>query len=449
MATIILSAASPQQPSLQALAASLVTELAGIGETDVQTFDLASIKLAYCQGEFDCWVKTPGYCRSLDTEQVIVQAIHDADNLILLDAITFGGHGYTLKRAMDRMICLLAPFFAKRAALTHHRGRYDHVANLFALGWLPAPDRSQARTWRELADANAINMLAPRYGSAVVDDSDRAAWPEAIRAMLASQAVPGATIDDRAPLRAALLEAAGPEAPDAAPVAAVDARAALRVAILNGSAKLKGTSASENLARALATRLEQGGAAVEQHAATEFIHDRGKALIAARAIADADLFVLVSPLYVDSLPALATHALELVAQVRTPRPAQFAAIINCGFPEPEQIRTAFRIARHFAARAGYAWAGGLPLGGGGALTPDRPLDAQHGPAEHVKRALDLAAPALLRREPIPQAAIEAMIARPIPDGLYRLLGDLGWRYQAYRNHVSQRELGARPLDPEA
>ncbi|MCE9577917.1 MAG: NAD(P)H-dependent oxidoreductase [Deltaproteobacteria bacterium] len=450
MATIILSAASPQHPSLQALAACLVTELARTGETDIQTFDLATIKLAYCQGEFDCWVKTPGYCRSLDTEQVIVQAIHDADNLILLDAITFGGHGYTLKRAMDRMICLLAPFFEKRAALTHHRGRYDHVANLFALGWLPAPDSSQARTWREFAEANAINMLAPRFGAAVVDDTDQEAWADAIREMLASEDVPGATLDDRAPLRAALIEAASPERPEgqAVPTAAVDARTAPRVAILNGSAKVKGTSASENLARALAVRLEQGGALVEQHVATEFIHDRGKALVAARAIAEADLFVLVTPLYVDALPALATHALELVAQVRNPDfpPAQFAVIINCGFPEPEQIRTALRIARHFAVRAGYAWAGGLPLGGGGSISPERPLDEQHGPAEHVKRALDLAAPALARREPIPAEAIEEMIARPMPDGLYRLMGDLGWRYQAYRNHVSQRDLKAKPLD---
>lgn len=157
-----------------------------------------------------------------------------------------------------------------------------------------------------------------------------------------------------------------------------------------------------------------------------------------RAIAESDLFVLATPLYVDALPALATHALELVALARNPAaaPARFA----------EQTRSAFRIARHFAARAGYAWADGLPLGGGGAITPERPLDDQHGPAEHVKRALDLAAPALARGEPIPADAIEAMVATPLPDPLYRLMGDLGWRYQAYRNHVSQRDLKARPLD---
>ncbi len=33
-----------------------------------------------------------------------VQAIHDASQLVLLDAVTFGGHSYTLKRAQDRLI---------------------------------------------------------------------------------------------------------------------------------------------------------------------------------------------------------------------------------------------------------------------------------------------------------------------------------------------------------
>jgi hypothetical protein len=62
-----------------------------------------------------------------------------------------------------------------------------------------------------------------------------------------------------------------------------------------------------------------------------------------------------------------------------------------------------------------------------------PLDARHGPAEHVKKALDLAAPGLAQGDAIPPAAIERMAASPMPDILYRLVGDMGWRYQAYKN----------------
>lgn len=440
MTTVVLSAASSRLPSLQALSTVLEDELRRAGQTDTRTFELATMRLAYCQGEFDCWTRTPGLCRAHDAESDIVQAIHDASQLVLLDAVTFGGHSYTLKRAQDRLICLLSPFFEKRASLTHHAARYERAASLLALGWAPVSDVEVAETWRELAVANAVNMLAPRVGAVLLGDADRAQWPAAIRSLLASSDVPGAGIPARAPLREALLHAAA-GVPRAA--SAVSPRSA---ALVVGSAKIRGTSLSENMARALAARLEAQGVTTKLHAATEFLHD-DSAMAAARAIAVADLFVLVTPLYVDALPALATHALECIARARADAatPARFAAIINCGFPEPEHNRTALRIARHFAASARYDWAGGLPLGGGGALDPTVPLDAQHGPAEHVKSALDLAAPCLASGNVVPTAAIEQMAASPMPDVLYRLVGDMGWRYQAHKNGLAQAALRARPL----
>lgn len=441
MATVVLSAASPALPALQELSALVDAELRAGGERDVTTFALATTKLAYCQGEFDCWVKTPGLCRAHDAEALIVQAIHDADRLVLLDAVTFGGHSYVLKRAQDRFICLISPFFEKRAALTHHEGRYERMPSQFALGWMPAADTAASETWAALADANALNMLAPHVGAAVFDDVSRAAWPERIRAVLASTAVPGANISGRPPLRETLFEAARG-------VATTAGLAPPRTAaVVVGSAKVRGTSVSENLARALCARLEQAGVTTVTHFATEFLRD-DHALATARAVAAADLFVLVTPLYVDAFPALVTHALETVAAVRAPSiaPARFATLVNCGFPEPEHTRTALRIGRHFAAAAGYTWAGGLPLGGGGAVNPAVPLDEQHGPAEHVKRALDLAVPSLARGEAIPLDAIERMAASPMPDIAYRIAGDLGWRYQAHKNGLAQAALRARPLD---
>jgi multimeric flavodoxin WrbA len=133
MTTVILSAGCLELPSLRALEGVVRAQLLQWGETQIQTFELASMKLAYCQGEFDCWVKTPGVCRAHDAEQDIVRAIHDAERLVLIDAVTDGGHSYIVKRAQDRMICLLSPFFEKRASLTHHERRYDKMARLYAL----------------------------------------------------------------------------------------------------------------------------------------------------------------------------------------------------------------------------------------------------------------------------------------------------------------------------
>jgi multimeric flavodoxin WrbA len=438
MSTVILSASSAELPSLQALEVLVRAELAQKGETQIHTFELAQLKLAYCQGEFDCWVKTPGVCRAHDAEQDIVRAIHDADRVVLIDAVTYGGHSYTLKRAQDRLICLLSPFFEKRASLTHHGSRYDKPASLYALGWMPRQDGTEARTWCELADGNAINMLAPTVGAVVVDDDHRDAWAAEVCAMLGSSAHPGENIDGRGPLRDALREAARPEATPATLGAPCTA------AILVGSAKIKGTSVSETMARALAARLQRDGVTTALHFATDFVHDKKAAEVAA-GIARSDLFILVTPLYVDALPALVVHALDHVARAHTSG-GRFAAVVNCGFPEPEHDRTAMRIARHFCARTGYRWAGGLPLGGGGTLKPDVALDDQHGPAEHVKQSLDLAAESLGRGDDIPARALELMMKSPLPDLAYRLMGDLGWRYQAHRHGLAQRDLRSRPLE---
>ena len=70
-----------------------------------------------------------------------MRAIHDADRVVMLDAVTFGGHSYTMKRAQDRLICLISPFFEKRASLTHHEARYAPYAKPLQARMDAAPGR--------------------------------------------------------------------------------------------------------------------------------------------------------------------------------------------------------------------------------------------------------------------------------------------------------------------
>jgi hypothetical protein len=39
-----------------------------------------------------------------------------------------------------------------------------------------------------------------------------------------------------------------------------------------------------------------------------------------------------------------------------------------------------------------------------------------------------------------------MATAAMPDVLYRMVGDFGWRYRAYQNGVKQTELRARPFE---
>jgi len=221
--------------------------------------------------------------------------------------------------------------------------------------------------------------------------------------------------------------------------------------LIIGSAKPAGQSTSEALGNYLAQRLQERGIVMTtQHVARALrTEERAAALLAA---ADAaDIVLLAFPLYVDGLPYLATQALERIAAHRlsqpAPRPAAFLAIANCGFPEAAHNATALAICREFADAAGFAWAGGLALGEGGAIG-GRPLAVVGGMAHNVVAALDLVAAALAEGKPAPTEAITRM-ARPfIPARAYMLMGNLGWLSQARRNRVFTR-LGARPFRPAA
>jgi hypothetical protein len=63
------------------LAAWLAAQLHRAGDSDARFFELAATKLAYCQGEFDCWVKTPGICPCSQCRRGDPAAIHEGDNL--------------------------------------------------------------------------------------------------------------------------------------------------------------------------------------------------------------------------------------------------------------------------------------------------------------------------------------------------------------------------------
>jgi len=218
-----------------------------------------------------------------------------------------------------------------------------------------------------------------------------------------------------------------------------------RVLLLVGSAK-RPKSTSESLGTYLLERLEGQGFETEMlllHRALR--SEAGQAELLA-ATDRADLLVLAFPLYVDTLPHLAIKALELIAEHRqAEKPSQgqrMLAIANCGFPEAAHNDTALTICRQFAHEAGFDWAGALSLGGGQTID-GRALAQVQGMARNVIRALDLAADALARGEPVPSDAEGFMSKSIVPAWAYIWMGGIGWKRQA-RKHGMQKMLRARP-----
>jgi multimeric flavodoxin WrbA len=91
----------------------------------VKLMNLKEMDLKFCTGCFGCWVKTPGECITRDDGAVVRQAIIACDLLIWASPLKMGYVSNLLKRAMDKTIPLLMPYFDPINAEIHHAKRYD------------------------------------------------------------------------------------------------------------------------------------------------------------------------------------------------------------------------------------------------------------------------------------------------------------------------------------
>ena len=114
----------------------------------------------------------------------------------------------------------------------------------------------------------------------------------------------------------------------------------------------------------------------------------------------ADAWVISCPLYVDGIPG---HLLSCLAELEkynrentvgkntteknapSCQPGIYVyGIVNCGFYEGIQAETALEILENWCAKAGLIWGGGIGVGGGGAIAPNRapgqkPPSTRHSP----------------------------------------------------------------------
>lgn len=152
----------------------------------------------------------------------------------------------------------------------------------------------------------------------------------------------------------------------------------------------------------------------------------------------ADIIILASPLYVDSLPYPVTKAMEIIARHRKTDGnrlmQRFLCIINCGFPEAHHNDIAVAICRKFAEKAGFDWAGGLALGGGEAIR-GKELDKLGFMTRNVRKSLDLSADDLAKGKALPHEAVMLMAKPLMPSWIYKLIGEFGFKKTGKKNQV--------------
>jgi hypothetical protein len=203
--------------------------------------------------------------------------------------------------------------------------------------------------------------------------------------------------------------------------------------LLVGSPK-PDASTSESLGGYLLEELEKRGVTTETIRVTRAVRTEEATEGLRAAVASADLVVFSFPLYIDSLPAPAIRALELIAEGRACADAAggeapaFVAICQSGFPEVDHNEVAVEICRNFARDARFEWAGGLILAAGG-MVGGQPLRKLQGMMRSAVKALDLTAEELAAGRPVPDEAVRLMAKPPVPRIGYRFMANWGWRSQ--------------------
>jgi multimeric flavodoxin WrbA len=128
---------------------------------EVISIALEDINIGYCTGCFGCWVQTPGECVIKDYEENVVKDMVHSDLIIYLTPIVFGGYSSILKKALDRQIGRVLPYFVKINGEVHHSKRYEKQQSLLSIGLLDKHDSEKEEIFKTLVARNAINMWAP------------------------------------------------------------------------------------------------------------------------------------------------------------------------------------------------------------------------------------------------------------------------------------------------
>jgi len=167
MKALVLDGSVERDDTLNVIREAFVNKLESIG-WNVHVVILRDTKISDCLGELGCFARTPGICIIDDDGRDIAMKMVQSNLMVLLTPVTFGGYSSELKKALDRLVSNVSPFFRKIDGEVHHKPRYERYPRLIAVGVLRDPDEESERIFKTLVDRNAINFYSPAHAAGVI-----------------------------------------------------------------------------------------------------------------------------------------------------------------------------------------------------------------------------------------------------------------------------------------
>jgi multimeric flavodoxin WrbA len=165
MKAIILNGAIEDDLTINTIETFLISKLTEKGWT-VEAIELREKQIAGCLGCFGCWIKSPGVCVIDDYGREIAKKVVQTDLLVWLTPVTFGGYSSELKKALDRSIPILLPYFESYQGQIHHKMRYERSPKLLIIGTQPL-NAEYEETFLALSERNALNFRPPKHASGI------------------------------------------------------------------------------------------------------------------------------------------------------------------------------------------------------------------------------------------------------------------------------------------
>jgi len=154
-----------------------------------------------------------------------------------------------------------------------------------------------------------------------------------------------------------------------------------------------------------------------------------------------DKIIFASPLYADCFPSTMLEFMTIFEDFikdKNNLKIDMYCLVNCGFLEGNQNRTAINIMKIYCMRLNFNWRFGLGIGGGEFMSGSRnmPLNSR------MKKPVYNAFLALKKDiENTSNAPIDNILVNPkMPKFIYKLAGNMGWKSMAKKNNLKVKDL---------
>jgi len=152
----------------------------------VRRMDVHSALIRPCLACGACSFRRPGECVIVDDGRDIPRLMAQSRLFAFVTGIRFGGYPATAKRALERTLPVVHPYFTRYQGEMHHRLRYPHRPFMLFVGWQPEPDPETRSLYHRLAERNATNYQARHRALVVEGEPDRGELEQELTALLRS-----------------------------------------------------------------------------------------------------------------------------------------------------------------------------------------------------------------------------------------------------------------------